>query len=133
MKFKTLVLILLFASVSFTGFSQSRDKIKTDFVKTFVSGKSTTLDAYFEGFVSIQLPDHSGLFPATRSKIYLATFLKNHPVKKFSLKKSGTTGNNYFLIGLLECHSASWNVYFLFSPDKGNYKVQQIEIEESEK
>jgi len=132
MKFKTLVFIFLFASISFAGFSQNRDKVKADFVKAFVSGRSATLEAYFEGFASVQLPDHSGLFPATRSKIYLETFLKDHPVKKFSLKKSGTTNDDYFLIGLLECHSTSWNVYFLFSPNKGNYKIQQIEIEESE-
>ena len=133
MKFKKLLFIVFFVFISVSAFSQNSEKVKADFIKAFDTGKTVPLEMYFKGFASIQLPDHSGLFPAIRSKMYLETFFKNHPVKEFLLKKSGTSNDNYFLIGLFKCRSSSWSVYFLFSPDKGNYKIQQIEIEESER
>jgi len=133
MRFKTLLLILFFGVLSFTGFSQNHEKVKDDFVKTFITGEPSLITAYFEGFASLQIPGHSGLFPATRSKIYFEAFMRNHPTETFLLKKSGFSGDNFYLIGLLESKSVQWDVYFLFSPSKVSYVVQQIEIEKAGK
>ena len=132
MKFFGPALTVLFVLLAIPSFSQNKDQVKQDFVKTFSSGKSVMMQKYFDGFVSVDIPGITGLFTAVRSQSQLQNFFDKYPVSRFSLKEDGLTGKKYFLIGNFRSDEKSWNVYILMIPKAGSYCIQQIEIEETD-
>lgn len=132
MKFVSPVLTLLIAMITLPGLSQNTEQVQKDFVKTFSSGKSSGLQKYFEGFVSVDIPGTTGLYTAVRSQSQLQGFFDKNPVSSFSLKQDGFTGKKYFLIGCFYSGNKSWYVYFLMVPNGGSYCIQQMEIEETD-
>ncbi len=133
MKVKRFLLIVFICSIYSVGIAQQPAQLKSGFIKSFTNGDVEALAPYFKGYTSIQMPDHSGLFPAGKSKIYLRNFIKEHPATHFQFIKAGYTGDNYYLIGRLESGHLYWTIYILFDINDTKSAIQQIEIEKTEK
>jgi hypothetical protein len=112
---------------------QQQQQMKKDFTSAFTRGETSPLHAYFKGFVNVNIPGQKGFYPENKSRWLLQDFFQKHPVKTFSLKESGFSGDNFYLIGLYEGKAAQWNIYFLFSPGQKGFQVQQIDIEKNGK
>ncbi len=133
MKVKDFFLLLLLVSWPVLGFSQHPQQIKKDFVAAFSNGNSSPLKKYFTGFVNINLPGEKGFCSDTKAKWLLHDFFQKHKAMKFSLKESGFSGDNFYLIGKYSSGQTLWNVYFLFSPGESNFQIQQMDIEQIRK
>lgn len=131
MKFAGSILTLLIAMTVFPAFPQNTEQVKKDFVRTFSTGNASGMQKYFEGFVSVDIPDNMGLYTAVRSQSQLQGFFEKNRVSSFSLKQEGFTGKKFFLIGCYHSKAKSWNVYFLMIPKAKSYCIQQMEIEET--
>jgi len=133
MKMKDFFLLLLFISWPVFGFSQHTQQIKKDFTTAFSTGNTSTLKSYFKGFVNINIPGEKGFYSDTKAKWLLQDFFHKYEVRAFSLKENGYSGDNYYLIGQYSSGVTLWNVYFLFSPGKSDFQIQQMDIEQIRK
>jgi len=133
MKMKNFFLLLLFISWPVFGFSQHTQHIKKDFTTAFSTGNISALKSYFNGFVNINIPGEKGFYSDTKAKWLLQNFLHKYEVRSFSLKENGYSGDNYYLIGQYSSGVTLWNVYFLFSPGKNDFQIQQMDIEQIRK
>ncbi len=126
---------LLFILISWpvVGFSQHTQQIRKDFVTAFSNGNSSTLKSYFKGFVNINIPGEKGFYSDSKAKWLLLDFFQKHKAREFSLKESGFSGDNFYLIGKYSSGQTQWNVYFLFSPGESNFQIQQMDIEQIRK
>ncbi|MBN2615097.1 MAG: DUF4783 domain-containing protein [Bacteroidales bacterium] len=126
-KFFVLTAVLfLFGGVQ----QQSRDQVKNDVVKTCSTGDLSFIDLYFQGFVVAHIPGSNGLTSAERCRSLLKTFFNTHPASQFILRETGMSGQNYFLIGTFHSGKRKWNMYFMLSPQNGQYQLQQIDIQD---
>lgn len=133
MKMKNFFLLLLLVSWPVLGFSQQPKQIKKDFVAAFSNRNSNSLKSYFKGFVNINIPGEKGFHSDAKAKWLLQDFFQKYEVKWFSLKENGYSGDNYYLIGQYSSGETLWNVYFLFSPGKNGFQIQQMDIEQIRK
>lgn len=130
MKMKDFFLVFVLISCPLLGFSQQPQQIKKDFVAAFSNGSSSTLKSYFKGFVNINIPGEKGFYSDSKAKWLLHDFFQKHKAREFSLKESGFSGDNFYLIGKYSSGQTLWNVYFLFSPGESNFQIQQMDIEQ---
>ena len=130
MKTTRIFLFLSFLGWSLLAFSQEPQQLKKDFISTFTNGEMSHLNAYFNGFVSMNIPEGKGFYSDTKAKWLLQDFFQKYKAKEFLLKENGYSGDNYYLIGQYSSHTSRWNVYFLFSPKDHNFQIQQIDIEQ---
>ncbi len=114
-------------------FSQPTQQMRKDFTTAFSKGDTDALHPYFKGFVNMNIPGEKGFYSQSKSRWLLEDFFREHKVSAFALKESGFSGDNYYFIGLYTSGTRQWNVYFVFSPGKNGYQVQQIDIEKNEK
>jgi len=133
MKMKYFFLLFILISWPVVGFSQHTQQIKNDFVTAFSNGNSSTLKSYFKGFVNINIPGEKGFYSDSKAKWLLLDFFQKHKAREFSLKESGFSGDNFYLIGKYSSGQTQWNVYFLFSPGESNFQIQQMDIEQIKK
>ncbi len=133
MKMKGFFLFLLLISWPTAVFSQQPQQIKKDFTAAFSNGNTSILKSYFKGFVNINIPGEKGFFSDTKANWLLQDFFQKHKVKEFSLKETGYSGDNYYLIGQYSSGTTLWNIYFLFSPGEDNFQIQQMDIEQIRK
>ncbi len=133
MKMKGFFLFLLLISWPTAVFSQQPQQIKKDFTAAFSNGNTSILKSYFKGFVNINIPGEKGFCSDTKASWLLQDFFQKHKVKGFSLKETGYSGDNYYLIGQYSSGTTLWNIYFLFSPGEDNFQIQQMDIEQIRK
>ncbi len=127
------LMYVFFALLPLWGFSQQPQQMKKDFVSAFSKGETVPIKSYFKGFVNMNIPGEKGFYPQNKARWLLQDFFQKNRVKTFSLKDSGFSGDNFYLIGLYGSTGARWNIYFLFSPGENGFQIQQIDIEQSEK
>ncbi len=128
-----LFLLLMLTSWPVTGLPQQSQQIKKDFVSAFSNGNTRLLDNYFHGFINMTLSGKKGFYPDIKAKWLLEDFFQKHKVSRFTLKESGYSGDNYYLIGIYDSGTTQWNVYFLFSPGEKKFQIQQMDIEQIKK
>ncbi len=133
MKMNHFFLLLLLVCLPALGFSQQPQQIKKGFVTAFSHGDTGPIENYFKGFVDVNIPGEKGFFSDTKAKWLLQNFFQKYKVKEFSLKENGFSGNNYYLIGQYNSGTTKWNIYFLFSPGKHDFQIQQMDIEQIKK
>ncbi len=133
MKMKGFFLVFVLISWPVVGFSQHTQQIRKDFVTAFSNGNSNMLKSYFKGFVNINIPGEKGFYSDSKAKWLLLDFFQKHKAREFSLKESGFSGDNFYLIGKYSSGQTQWNVYFLFSPGESNFQIQQMDIEQIRK
>ncbi len=127
------LMYVFFAILPLFGVAQQPQQMKKDFVSAFSKGETAPLKTYFKGFVNMNIPGEKGFYPQNKARWLLQDFFEKNRVGLFSLKESGFSGDNYYLIGLYGSGPARWNIYFLFSPGEHGYQVQQIDIEQKGK
>lgn len=124
-KILTVFFLFVFISVGY----QNDMQINNDITSAINKEDFSLLNKYFKGFVSLSINNKSDFLEAQPAKERLKAFLKKHPSIKFSIDKSGVTGDNYFIIGRFKKGKDFWSAYFLFSPDVNGLFIQQIEIQ----
>jgi hypothetical protein len=131
MKLKNFLIAFGLLYLPLAGLSQTQpQQIKTAVTQSFSKASTGALEKYFEGFVSVNMPGEKGFYSQSKAKWLLQDFFQKYPSKGFSLKESGFSGNNYYLIGQYNAGKSKWNVYFLFSPgNQEKFQIQQIDIE----
>ncbi len=125
------LLLFLWALLPLFGVAQQPQQIKKEFSSAFSQGKAAFLEDYFKGFVNVNIPEGKGFFSQNKAKWMLQDFFQKHKVSAFSLKEDGFSGDNYYLIGQYSSGQTQWNIYFLFSPGKEGFQIQQIDIEQN--
>lgn len=127
---KVKIFVLAAVLFLFAGAQQSKDQVKNDVVQTCSTGDLTFLDPYLKGFVVAHMPGSNGLTSAERCRSLLKTFFNAHSPKQFVLRETGMSGQNFFLIGTFHSGKKKWNMYFMLSPQKDRYQLQQIDIQD---
>lgn len=122
---KTLSVFLLFISLTFSAFSQNKEKI----AKAFETGNVAELSQYIDENIDLTVESTEGIYSKAQAKVILQKFFSENSPGVFKIQHEGTSGSSKYVIGNLTVNGKSFRIYFLFKTTNSVTTIQRLRIE----
>jgi len=127
MKRASIILSLLFVTLSLAAFTGVEDEIAT----ALKTGNSKGLSKYFGTTIDLSVLDEEDVYSKAQAELILKNFFSKHSPKSFKIMHNGTSKMGLqYTIGTLETSNGTFRVTFYVKKTGSTDSLQQLRIDE---